>query len=480
MTQGTDQSSTSQTKVIVVAPNSARKESIQEVKAKVLIGEYKCGDGLGYNLRLILKEQGRFDCTWRGCLGEYGKSAGEWVVDRAGVKLIPASSEGLLKEKPLGRLHLIRFGEHYLLLPKDDYDWFEKNGPDTLCCLHKQAARDALEKERRRRFEEMLALVDNTKEAQQNITIDQALLWLPANTETILVAQGPFEIQAPKPPDPKNPESPPFDKLLQLFACGPVTHLEQGSFLKSLNGLTVALVLEGARGFRSPKGLGLMHYDGCHIMVFKDDLKTAGDDFTKALKASKAEEKQIGGHKTLLIQSKMEDDQWKFYFTIPKPNVILAATDQNYLEEVLKRMGMKEKPNDRALPETLPEWKHVDRKAKLWGLRHYDKGNAKNDPSTPLTNEKRAANTPDPKAVGLVFALDAGKKNTANIKYLSESDNARLIAGMGWVHEQEGLKPEIREKTKGVVEISLELSDERTKQIFFLVFLAALGHGIYI
>jgi hypothetical protein len=481
---GTDQSpgvtTGNQIKVIVVAPDGSRKESLEGIKSKELTGDYRCGDGLSYNLQLTLKEGGRFDCTWRGCLGEYGKSTGEWTIDQQGLKLASASAEGMLKEKPLGRLYVIRFREHFLLLPDSDRDWFEKNGPDRFFSLHKQAARDNLEKEQRRRFEEVLARLDSAKGAQPSISVDQALFWLPPNTETLLVAQGPFEVAPVEPGDPRQGESPPMERMLQLFACGPSANAERSTLLKSLKDLKIAFVMEGARGFRSPKGLGLMPYEGCHIMVFKDDLKTAQDDFVKALKAANAEEKQIVGQKTFVIKSKLENDQWTFYFTMPKPNIILAATDQAYLEDVLKRIAMKEKPADRALPDSLPEWKHVNRKAGFWGIRHYDKTNAKNDPSSPLTNEKRAANTPDPDAIGLVFEYDPHKKNVVSVKYLSSNERAGGIAAMAWSHEQEGLKPAIRQKTKGVVEITVDLSDEKSKQMFVLVFLAALGHAIYI
>jgi hypothetical protein len=244
--------------------------------------------------------------------------------------------------------------------------------------------------------------------------------------------------------------------------------------------LTVAFVMEGARGFRSPKGLGLIPYDGCHFIVFKDDLKAARESFIEALKSENSEEELVAGQKTYVIKQKFEEDAWNFYFAIPRPNIILTATDRAYLEEVLKRMAMKQKPTDRALPENLPEWKHVDRKAKSWGMRHYDKLNAKNDPSTPLTTEKRAANTPDPKAIGLVFAYDPAKENLISVKYLSDNEDAARIAAMGWTHETEGLEPRIQEKVKGVVDISVELKNERVKGMFLMVFLAAVGHAVYI
>jgi hypothetical protein len=320
---------------------------------------------------------------------------------------------------------------------------------------------------------------DRPKGADSSITVDQALLWLPANTETLIVSQGPFELKPAEPADQKVGQPQPLDKALQLLPCGLATQQESNS-LKSLKGLTVDFVLEGARGFRSPKGLGMMPYDGCHITVFKNDLKTARDSFIDALKSENPGEEQVAGQKTYVIKAKLEEDAWKFYLTIPRPNVILVATDRAYLEEVLKRMAMKEKPTDRAFPDNLPEWKHVDRKAKFWGMRHYDKLNAKNDPSTPLTTENRAANIPDPKAIGLVFEYDSAKENLITVKYLSDNEDAARIAAMGWTHETEGLEPRIQEKRKGVIQISVELKNERVKGMFFLVFLAALGHGVYI
>jgi hypothetical protein len=115
----------SQTKVIVVAPDGSKKEGVDAVKAKELVGEYYCGDGYGYNLDLILKEGGRFKCTWSGCLGVYGRSSGGWSVDREGVKLAPESADGTLKDRPLARLRVVRFREHYLLLQDKNRGWFD-------------------------------------------------------------------------------------------------------------------------------------------------------------------------------------------------------------------------------------------------------------------------------------------------------------------------------------------------------------------
>jgi hypothetical protein len=43
-----------------------------------------------------------------------------------------------------------------------------------------------------------------------------------------------------------------------------------------------------------------------------------------------------------------------------------------------------------------------------------------------------------------------------------------------------GLQPKLKRVENGVVEILVEPKDARTRQMFLLVLLAALGHGIYL
>jgi hypothetical protein len=180
---------TAGTKVIVVAPDGSTKEVEERVLVKGLVGEYICGDGLGYNLNLHLKDGGHFECIWKGCLGEYGKSAGEWVVGRQGVKLAPVTAEGNLKEKPLGHLQVVRFQRHLLLLPDRDRDWFEKNGPDRLCCLHKRAARDDLDKEQMRRLEKAVGLIKLLAEAKKHTKV---LLFMNTGESLGMTQKGPI------------------------------------------------------------------------------------------------------------------------------------------------------------------------------------------------------------------------------------------------------------------------------------------------
>jgi hypothetical protein len=140
------------TAVIAYSPDRPLDETNREIDPSSLAGEYFVGDGLGYNLDLVLKKEGKFECTWRGCLGVYGKASGNWAVDDKGVKLSPVKSEGMLKDRPVGRVQIVTFRDRYLLLQEGDRGQFEKWGPRGWYCFHKEGDSKLLEEEFWRRI----------------------------------------------------------------------------------------------------------------------------------------------------------------------------------------------------------------------------------------------------------------------------------------------------------------------------------------
>jgi hypothetical protein len=78
---------------------------------------------------------------------------------------------------------------------------------------------------------------DGPDSASPALTVDQALNWLPVNTETIIVAQGPFELQ----PVEAAEQNAPLDRMLQTFACVPVAWPAEMTPIKSLKGLHVVV-----------------------------------------------------------------------------------------------------------------------------------------------------------------------------------------------------------------------------------------------
>ncbi len=85
-----------------------------------LVGEYYSGDGLGMNMSLSIKADGRYSFAWDGCLGRYAQSEG--AIRAASELLVLAASnaigaaEGLLLPS---RLLIVRWGDRLYLVPED-------------------------------------------------------------------------------------------------------------------------------------------------------------------------------------------------------------------------------------------------------------------------------------------------------------------------------------------------------------------------
>jgi hypothetical protein len=140
------------TMVIVYAPDHPLDEKSREIEPSILAGRYYAGDGLGYNLDLVLAKGGKFECTWRGCLGVYGKTSGDWALDERGLTFSPVKGEGNFAARALGRVRIVAFRDRYLLLQERDRGRFEKVGPMGWYCFHKQGDGELLEEEFQRRI----------------------------------------------------------------------------------------------------------------------------------------------------------------------------------------------------------------------------------------------------------------------------------------------------------------------------------------
>lgn len=304
-----------------------------------------------------------------------------------------------------------------------------------------------------------------------NERVDQFLGWLPPDTETVIVSQSPFEVTEP------TEELRRVEVSLRIAACGITLGIHDDLLRKELKGQKIVCAVEGSCRFRGPKGLGEMPYDGCEIVCFSETAKAKLAKAFQTLVEAAAAKDRIAGQQIAVFNEKFEDDDWSVFIAHPRPEILLCATERGYIKEVLERMtGGGE---GRALPGTLPEWSLVNVKAPVWAVRHYQKGNAPRDPSSPL-NKKAAANQPDPAAVGFVFWFEPGKKPTLNARYLSNAKNAAEIVKAGWEIPTEGLMPRIQQTAAGVVDISAPFNDEEASRIFFWILLGYLGHAVYV
>src|SRR5262249_38958589 len=110
-------------------------------------------------------------------------------------------------------------------------------------------------------------------------TIQDILGWLPANTETITAAVGPFETEKLADDLPNN-RCPSLRQRLEASSLGPVADIGNGALFKQVRGRTVLLAVAGIRHFREPKGLGLGSSESCHILVFQRKAGPAKSEIT--------------------------------------------------------------------------------------------------------------------------------------------------------------------------------------------------------
>ena len=299
----------------------------------------------------------------------------------------------------------------------------------------------------------------------------ELLGWLPEDTETVIVAQGPVDI-----PDPEAKRYS-FQQALEQLPIGPILGLQDGLLHRQLFGRKVLLAVEGSRRFKSPKALGGMLYEGVHILQFDPAFQEILREVFQTC-YEKAEEKvELAGNAVAVFKETMESDEWTFFLSQPRPGILICATDSAYLEETLKRIDRK--PVRYSLPADLPEWKHVNVKARVWAVRHYRKESAGDDPSSPLRS-KAAANVPDPDALGFVFWYDPESKVPARARYLSGAKNALKLVTQGWYNPPERLTPEITQVTPNAVEIVPSVSEDEAAHIFLFVLFLYLGHAIYL
>jgi hypothetical protein len=321
---------------------------------------------------------------------------------------------------------------------------------------------------------------------QLSVEAKQVLSWLPANTETLLTARGPFLL-----PNSQRKREDYTDHKTQaqdlrqafqgltvgLFALG------NGGLVKQLAGKQTLFAAEGSRAFRTPNGLGELPYEGCAIVVFADDLGDTQETFMKTAGKNALRIDDIEGHKVAVFQEKMEQDIWTMFVVFPTKNTVVVATNHDYLSEVLARM--RAPGITRAFPESLEEWKYVDTQAEFWGMRHFDRSQSQLDPTSPFGGRK-PANLPDEQAVGLIYQCAPGKDRKATLVYLSGDKNGikhierNRFPKSSEVESTAALHIEYRDIGPEAILSSYDLSRSRPLSWFMFVFMAYLGHAVYV
>jgi hypothetical protein len=264
---------------------------------------------------------------------------------------------------------------------------------------------------------------------------------------------------------------------LSLFNSG------KGLLEKHLDRKKVLFALEGSRHFRLPAGLGELPFEGCAVAIFQDDLEDRRDAFMKDAAALAVRIEDIEGQRVAEFEEQMEQDRWTIFITFPENGVVFVSTNKNFLQKMLIRM--RGTPEQVALPDSLREWTYVNKTAKFWGLRHYDKLQSKYDPSSPFGG-KKSGNFPDEEAVGLTYQSDPRTERRATLIYLTGAGAESIkiaedrfpatvdperMAGLHIQHHQ--LAP-------GVIQSTFDLTHSQPTDLFFFIFMDHLGHAVFL
>jgi len=320
--------------------------------------------------------------------------------------------------------------------------------------------------------------------------LKEVLSWLPADTETIIGENGPFSWTDLVTSGTANDgwselEVISAEQLKPLIAMLPagLLSLKNGGLSTFLNSGKVALVVEGSRRFRAPKNLGGTLFEGCAIAVVSAPSAIHGDAFMETSAASAKRFDEIAGVKIAVFEQTQEEDVLTSFVAFPRQDIVLVATDVDYLRTVLARMRGTAGP--RALPEALPEWKYVSTRALAWGVRHYQRTDSNLDPTSPFHGQD-AANAPDQQAEGATFQFDL-RGSLLTVTYLSGSRSARKIMErfLGLTAPMVASLPKMqahfRQRAPAVLECALPLSVPRAlAYVPILGLMAMFGHAVYL
>jgi hypothetical protein len=205
-----------------------------------------------------------------------------------------------------------------------------------------------------------------------------------------------------------------LDAMQNNLVINAVASIVDQAVLEPLRGRKVECVVYGAKNFEGVSSFGSLRSEGCTIIVFEKDLGDAAREWTNGLRQRANAVRTLVGRELIVLPSSTVMEPWvretgwqRNYFVLLEPNIVLCASSDRYLEAVLRRVNTA--PKTRALPDQLPEWKHVDIDAPVWMIRH-----------VPKPGEK--AHT-----VGVTATF---RKNAFHLAYVSKTDaevNAKQV-----------------------------------------------------
>ena len=295
--------------------------------------------------------------------------------------------------------------------------------------------------------------------------IEKVLWWLPEDTEVLNVVCGPLKFPESTMNEMHFRSLNGIDESKYLFDEDLALHMMLSPDFLHMSHLSVdkTISITASRHFTMPTNLGVGVFEGAQITVF--DTRNKVDSAALFLSGFMKHAQRtftINGIRVYEDHKKCENDHWKSFICSPAKGVLVVATNRVFLEELLARAQRKH--SLRALSESLPVWKYVDKNANIWAIRNYDSPNAVFDFSSPLFLG-RGQILRDKEAKGLAFDYRIGQKY-ARLTYLSSSKPALKEVEHYWQSVSESL---VIERTLSLYGSALQLKLRKDPYVSFVL-----------
>ena len=299
-------------------------------------------------------------------------------------------------------------------------------------------------------------------QAKAHCDLDRIISWFPVSCEALTVFRSPFSIKAIN-----RSEGLPEDfadtfrsRLVRLPLPMEKNQIIPNSFL---NGKTILFLVAASR-FQLPDGRTAAQKGGLEdasVMVFGDDAVEALEEAMK-LGRQCATEVYREADREVIVLSEYENLLFEafpanFYFCSPGEGLLVCASSKEIMHEILVRMGNGKSsierghwPTGRILPQELPEWTLLDRRADIWALRHYDKRTGAADRTSANYLRAEDASIYRDEAPGGVVFTYLQAISQVKISYLSGDAKAQEVRLRSWQYEG-NLLPPFKESQSGSV-----------------------------
>lgn len=298
-----------------------------------------------------------------------------------------------------------------------------------------------------------------------NADIARTIDWLPEDTETIIVDRQPHALGAAG-------DMTPIDGISRFSFIYSLHNRTLGPVYSPFAKTKIALVIEGSRKFRAPKDIGPNPYEGATIVYFQDPIS---ERLQAECRKNADKNIKVKGYDVTVFDSKLVRNNVIAHLAVVNANVVIIASHLSYLEDTLGRIGDKGK--GRALPAALPEWKYLNPEATVWAIRHYNRRELLEDPTSPF--DKNSAYMHDANAIGLVYQY-MSKEQKCEVYHITAKESVEEIRE-NWqaLREDEEVKLKADIATIDGRAIRIAVKPRQASEIaYFKIFVnTALGHG---